>query len=747
MKKLSFSLLMIVIICLAAATIIEKYHGSHFVYQHLYSSVWFSLLWGVFALSSVIYVLQRKLQQNISAFLMHFSFLIILAGALLTSLTARHGTLHLRMGEKSNTFTTADKEGYQQTIMMPISLSLDTFIISYYPGTNAPADYTSRFSVTDPTGKTIKGEVSMNHIFSYQGIRFYQSSFDSDKCGSYLSVNEDRWGIPVTYTGYFLLFTTMLWNLLAKKGKFRRLLHHPLLKKSVLAIVLTASCITMQAADITLSKKEARKFGEVMVLYNNRIAPLQTLALDFTTKLTGKNSYKDFTAEQVLAGWIFFPEQWGKEPMLEVKNSRLRELLHIGKQTAVTDFFTEKGEYRLEPYWKELHQGKPDALQKAVSELDEKIQLVMMAQRKELLKVFPMTTDGKTYWYTPTSELPETINENEKLFIAHTFDLLQESILRKNSQQTDFILEKLTVYQQKNTGKGALTELQIKAEYFYNIIPFSILLYRLNLTIGLIALFLTCRNMLRTQPATTITFRKVTRILTGLFICSFIILSACLGLRTYISGRLPMSNGYEAMMLIAWCIQLTTLWVYRKFRPILAFGFLLSGFFLLVASIGQMNPQITPLMPVLSSPLLSLHVSLIMMSYALFSFTFLNGLLSLILLMVKGKRDEQIKKQVNTLHVMSQLFLIPGLFLLGVGIFVGAIWANVSWGRYWGWDPKEVWALITFLFYSIALHDNSISFFRRPVWFHTYMCIAFLTVLMTYFGVNYVLGGMHSYAG
>lgn len=749
MKKLAFSLWVIIIICLATATFIEKNNGTNYVCQNIYSSVWFGVLWCVLCISSFFYLLQRKMQQNISSFLMHCSFLVILLGALLTSLTASRGIVHLRIGEKNNTFVMADEDGYEKTVMLPFTLSLDTFMVHYYPGTNAPADYISQFTVVNKEGERMKGQVAMNRIFSYNGVRLYQSSFDSDKRGSYLTVNIDVWGIPVTYAGYFFLFVSMIWNLFYRRGKFRQLLKHPLLKRGVTLIALL--CLFnggIQAAHSVLPKEEAARFGKMMVFYNNRVAPLQTLAQDFVTKLTGEKTYKGYSAEQVFTGWLFYPEQWGKEPMFEVKSTKLRQALKVNGKASLSDLFTDVGDYCLQEYWGNMHQGRPDAFQTVVSELDEKVQLIMMLQSRELLKVFPETNKDVTNWYTSVSELPETMNTQKQLFITHAFDLLQEAIIGEDYQQMNYILDKLTVYQRKNVGGGALSDEKIAAENVYNTFPFTSVLYRMNLSIGLITLFLLGYRLLRKHPGKLSSFSKIMDgIFVGLFILSFVILSVYIGLRMYISGRLPMGNGYETMMLIAWCIQLTTLFVYRKIRLMLSFGFLLSGFFLLVASIGQMNPQITPLMPVLSSPLLSLHVSLIMSSYALFSFTFLTGLLSLLFLAIRGTKDEQVAMQISKLHVMSQLFLIPGLFLLGAGIFVGAIWANVSWGRYWGWDPKEVWALITFLLYAIALHDKSLWLFRRPVWFHIYMCIAFLTVLMTYFGVNYVLGGMHSYAG
>lgn len=202
-----------------------------------------------------------------------------------------------------------------------------------------------------------------------------------------------------------------------------------------------------------------------------------------------------------------------------------------------------------------------------------------------------------------------------------------------------------------------------------------------------------------------------------------------------------MANGYETMLLLAWFVQLLTLIVCLKNKLVLTFGFLLAGFFLLVAHLGQLDPQITPLMPVLASPLLSVHVSIIMMSFALLSLTFICGLTALISRLF-GADDEALM----ALRRLSLLFLYPALTTLGIGIFIGAIWANVSWGQYWSWDPKEVWALITFMTYGIVVHTHTLPLFRRPLPYHWFVTLAFLTILMTYFGVNFFLGGMHSYA-
>ncbi|NDV65118.1 cytochrome C biogenesis protein [Bacteroides sp. 224] len=586
----------------------------------------------------------------------------------------------------------------------------------------------------------------MNRIFSYRGIRLYQSSYDEDMQGAILTVNRDVWGIPVTYTGYFLLFISMLWVLFSPNGSMRRLLKNPLLRKNVFMFVfLLLPLVSLQANRETnrvLPRNDAAKFGEVQVLYNGRITLLQTLAYDFSKKVTGSVSHRGYTPEQFLSGWIFYPGLWKYEPCIHVKSAAVRKMFNLNEYAALTDFFDQTSTYIFESYWSELHQGKLSSLQKAISEVDEKVQLILMLSKGELLKVFPVAENGQIVWCNSTAQLPDNTDVGQRLFVKKMFALLNEQVIKKNSEEFHLYVEKLLNYQLKSGGESVLSSSKVKAELTYNRLPYVPLLFRMNLTLGLLMLMLLVTELVRQKA-----FAGSRLLFGGGVVClflSFAFLTFCIGLRTYISGRWPMGNGFETMVFMAWCVMLIALCFYKRFRLVVPFGFLLSGFFLLVASFSMMNPQITPLMPVLSSPLLSLHVSTIMMSYALLAFTFLGGVVSLFLYAVK--RTPETKKQIETLQLISRLFLIPGLFFLAAGIFIGAIWANISWGRYWAWDPKEVWALITLLVYSMAVHTQSLKIFRKPVFFHIYMCLSFLTVLMTYFGVNYVLGGLHSYA-
>ena len=292
----------------------------------------------------------------------------------------------------------------------------------------------------------------------------------------------------------------------------------------------------------------------------------------------------------------------------------------------------------------------------------------------------------------------------------------------------------------------------MKAERTLNAVPFATVLFMVDLSLGIVLLIIGLIRLIRpighNKPDRADSRLLKTAKLVGFAVSgiSFIALTLCLALRWVVSGRVPMGNGYETMLLLAWLVMVFSLVAVRRFSIVLPFGLLLSGFFLLVSHISYMDPQITHLMPVLNSPLLSLHVSVIMMSFALLSLTFLCAVTALLLRLVRGRGAIGLVAQQERLALLSRLMLYPALALLGIGIFVGAIWANVSWGAYWNWDAKEVWGLITFMVYAIAAHDRSLPFLRRPSGYHAFMAAAFLTIVMTYFGVNYYLGGMHSYA-
>lgn len=678
MKKFLILIYVVLTGVLMAATFIEHSRGTAFVERYIYHSVWFCCLWGILACFVVVAMARFNWLKRLPVVLLHSSFLIILGGAMLTFLFGEKGYIHLKKGVEVTTFV---RESDKHEVSLPFALCLDSFNIKYYPGTEAPSDYVSAVTYV-LHGHSVSANISMNRVLSVDGYRLYQSSYDDDGSGSWLSVNYDPMGIGVAYTGYVLLALASIGLLISKRESFRRLLQNPLLRKGgLLLMLLLVFGVSAHAELRVISLEEANTLCAKQVIYQDRIVPLNTLARDFVLKLTGKDAYRGLSPEQVLASWMVYTEDWAREPMIYVKNGNLRKMLNHprGKFIALNELF-DGDKYKLQSMLSGEVCKNDSKLKNAILELDEKVGLILMLREGTLIK--PLPEDGSV---TP------------------------------------------------------LSETAVKAELLYNKIPFSKLLFMINLTLGILSFGGLLYLGLRREDAPVSNAVRVIK-------CSFVwlLLASCLfhwmgyALRWYIGGRMPLGNGYETMLFLAGCVLALSCWLQRRFLFVLPFGFLLSGFTLLVAYLGEINPQITPLMPVLLSPWLSIHVSLIMIAYALYAYIFLNGILALCL----RHRPEQVER----LMLFSKLMSYPATLFLGVGIFIGSVWANISWGNYWSWDSKEVWALITFMIYGVAFHGTSLPWMRKPIHYHIYMVLAFLSVLMTYVGVNYFLTGMHSYA-
>ena len=718
-KRIAFATYVAVIGVLVTATVLEKIYGTPFVMEHIYGAWWFIALWGILCVGSVVTLIRGKVYKRPATLLLHLSFILILIGALVTHLDGLQGSMHLRKGEVANMMMNRETELIEQ---LPFQLKLVDFDLQTYPGTQSPMDYCS-LVVIDGTTDTLV--ISMNNIGEYHSYRFYQSGYDPDLQGTYLSVSHDPWGIGITYTGYFLLILSMIWIIIKP-------LLPSLHKSRGWGWVFFFLSLPSFAAPKTLPADVAAEFGNLYTYYNGRICPFQTMAIDFTTKLYGSPTYKGLSAEQVVTGWMLFPTSWTDQPFIKIKGKALHELLQTDENYVSYDDFFHLGSYRLDDVLSQMHSGVEVPEARAINEADEKMNLLLMLWNGQLLKLYP--ADGQ--WYSQMDNLPDSMPHDQWFFIKHSMDYVGELAVQHDYQELTTTLQKIRQYQQKTMGDNLPSDFQFKAEKLYNSLNYIKLLAIFLLTIGIIAYVLQLfgsplllplkgREKIQVRP-----LREGFRKGFSFFICiiiivGFIYLLLFFTLRTIVSGHIPLANGFEVMVFMSACSLL-----FAIVRPTQrSYGLIVAGLTLLVAMMGQSNPQITPLMPVLSSPLLSIHVCLVMLSYTLFAFLALQSLAALI------------SKSNYALYIMHYE-LMTAVFLLAAGIILGAIWANQSWGRYWGWDPKEVWALITLMVYAIPLHVKRVNDKRL----YLYMIFAFLTVIITYFGVNFFLGGMHSYA-
>ena len=664
MKKITIASYLLIILVLAAATVVEKFEGSDTAYAVIYSSLWFKILWGVLVAGALVAIRKNRMWKNIPSLLLHVSFMVILLGALITSLFSSEQVMHLREGESSGE-------------TLPFSLTLRKFELKTYPGTDRRQDFVSHIEYKDGEENGTY-DISMNRIFSHGGYRFYQSSYDDDLHGTVLTVKHDPWGIGVTYTGYGLLLVSMIMVLVNPKGRFRKILSECMSKGvlSLLVILTLGGTANAQASSThvprAVTKDMAEQLSRKLVVYNGRIVPIRTLALDFCQKVTGKRSFGGLSAEHFMVSLMVYPEDWKGVHMIKVEDAALREALGIeGKRGALADFFAADGTYRMDAIY-QRHKSTDDAMEKAILKVDERCALVVMLINGELVKPVP-------------------------------------------------------------AGVERPSEAVVSAEILYDAAPWSLILFIVTFVMSVVLLFLVLSG-----KATVLNIPANVVVLVDT-----VALVVLYGLRWAIQGHVPMSNGYETMLFIALVAQLfaASLVVGRISRISLltALAMIISAFALLVSHLSFMSPEMTPLMPVLQSPLLSIHVSTIMVAYALFAILTLVSVAALIAYRRGGAQAEH-------MTLVCELLLYPAVFLLTTGIFLGAVWANVSWGTYWSWDPKETWALITLMVYAAPLHRHSVRMFSEPRKYHIYIICAFVSVLVTYFGVNYLLGGMHSYA-
>lgn len=665
------------ILLMMAATILEKLYGSYTAFSWVYHNPVFFVLWAITAVCGLYSLSSMK---GLFTKCIHVAFTLILGGAFLTHVTGEEGNVRLPKGETVTTWTRED--GSEEAL--PCPLVLERFEIERYSGSEAAADYKS---FVEADGRKL--EISMNHIARISGYRFFQSRFEEN--ASILSINHDPWGIGVTYTGYALLLLSLIGYFFQRGTTFRK--HLNKLLALVFLLLLPSVKGLAQNQPKVLPKDVADAFEELYVYYNDRVVPFETMARDYTLKAYGKTHWKDYTATQVVTGWLFYYDWWKDIPF------------------------------------------KVKAKDKGTPREAEQSYIVQQVASGDAWKLYPIAdSTGYVKWYNSNEMLPQEVVEDYDrwVFIRKVMDVVERSVRAEDWAEVTHIVEKIGAYQKKEAAKVLPAPAKVRAEKLYNRLMRPMVPFMLSITLGLILFVLLGIRLSRGKELPY----GVSKASALIALVLLLYLTLTLGLRWYVSGHAPFAGSYSVMMLMAWLSALGICLLWKRFPMVLPMGFLIGGFTMLMASMSGANPQITHLMPVLQSPLLSLHVLAMMLSYTLFGMVAFTGILGLVVPVRAAIR----------LRDMSLVILFPAVFLLITGTFLGAVWANISWGNYWSWDPKETWALITFLVYSYALHADHLRFLRHPRTFHAFCALAFLMVLVTYFGVNLVLGGMHAYA-
>ncbi len=658
--------------------------------------------------------------------------------------------------------------GYgSRMVELPFYLKLVDFQLERYPGSMSPSSYASEVILID-TRKNLRMpyRIYMNHVLDYEGYRFFQSSYDTDEKGTVLSVNRDPGTLP-TYLGYILLTIGMFGSMLTRSSRFQTLARRArdlqkLAKRCLSAFLAVAALFGIQelhAADPAsqlpkIDKNHAEKFGELLVQSREgRIEPVDTLAREVLRKISHKEDFFGLNANQAILGMIVRPEEWRKVAIIKISHKGLNEILGLPderKYASFDDFFdSQKRVYKLGKLVEEISRKRPaerSTLDKEILKADERVNILYLSFDGVLLRIFPDPKDKSGRWYSPKDAI-NAFDQKSAQFVqailASYFQNIDDALEDGNWTRADKALDVIKSYQQFYgaaiiPGKNKIVAELMMNRYkpFENLVP-------LYFGTGFILLFLSIFHIIKPK----FDLKWPLRISMTLLIAGFVVHTAGLGLRWYISGHAPWSNGYESMLYIAWAALLAG-FIFSRHSPItLAATGILSGLILFVAHLNWLDPEITPLVPVLKSYWLMIHVSLITASYGFLGLGALLGFITLWLYIIKhGENRADIEYSIRELTHINEMSLIFGLALLTVGNFMGGVWANESWGRYWGWDPKETWALATILIYAAVLHLRFYKSFRGIFAFNVASLLAIGSVIMTYFGVNYYLSGMHSYA-
>ena len=656
-------------------------------------------------------------------------------------------------------------------VKLPFSLKLNDFIADKYPGTEKSySSFMSKVTVLDQP--TFDYDIYMNHILNYKGYRFFQASFDPDEKGTVLSVNNDSAGTIVTYIGYFLLYIGLLGLLFFGKTRFKKLakmLEEIRLKKATLVIVTLFSFTFSQAqhnnntpnfnSDSLIlaqafDKKQAEKFGKLIIQDSGgRMKPANTFASELIRKVSKSDSYKNLDANQVLLSITQNPLLWYNTPFVYLKrgNDSLRKIVGVGvkkKYAAFSSFFDTQGNYKLAPVLEQAYKAAtPNQFQKDFIETDRKVNLFYSALEGKVLKIFPVPNDSNNKWVSQQEVSQIKFQGVDSLYVNNVLPLyfasMRQGKLNGDYTQADGLLESLKGYQNKYGASIIPSKKKIDAEIIYNKYNIFKSLYRYYVLAGLLMFFTLIAKMLFEKKF----FNYIINFFTVCISVLFVVHTLGLISRWYISGHAPWSDAYESMIYVAWATMGMGLAFGKKSKLTVSATSFVASMVLMIAHWNWMDPEIANLVPVLDSYWLMIHVAVIVGSYGPFALGMILGVISLILIIITNKRTaKKMKLHISELAIVNELSLTIGLIMLTIGNFLGGQWANESWGRYWGWDPKETWALISILVYAFVLHMRFVPGLRSKWIFNLASIIAFGSIMMTYFGVNFYLTGLHSYA-
>lgn len=745
---------------MALGTFIEKEMTTEAAKVMVYYSPIFFFLQFLLVVNFILtFIDHRFIQRRRWALIViHFAFIVILAGALTTHVFGKEGTMHIREGETNNIIVMHTSKGVF-TEELPFTLELEKFNLIRYPGSMSPSSYESDLRI-HIDGEVREAKVYMNNVLDLKGYRFFQASYDEDELGTILSVNKDVAGRNITYFGYFSLIIGFILMFITRNSRLRKLGRQlkELRNTAALIAFFMVVSFTANAQEFTnqavfqavqrnaVPLEHTEKFAQLSVQFAGRTIPVNTFSSELLRKLHKSNKIGSLNSDQFLLGVLTFPQMWMQVPFISNSNEEVSKTFQLSeKYFSYAQVFDSSGSYKLltrvnEAYHKpESERSKFD---NDIIKLDEKINILFLLLNSKLMAFFPNADDPNHTWYASGDDLSDFSRE-DSLFISRSLPLYLSEVSRSlesgDWQQPNAIIDSIADFQQKADVAGHINIKKIRQEISYNKQNIFGKTRSGYFLLGILLLILAFLRLFRNAKWITVLYKIL---VLGVFL-AFLYHTYGLGLRWYISGYAPWSNSYESMVYVAWATILAGLIFGRKSDLTMATATIFGGIILLVSGLNWMEPQITTLVPVLKSPWLMFHVAVTIAAYGFFGISLLLGLSNLIIMSVT-KKDVALMR-IKELTIINNMSLLVGLALMTIGTFLGGIWANESWGRYWSWDPKETWALITVVIYAVVTHVHLVKRLNNYWFFNLSSVVAFGSVIMTYLGVNYLLSGLHSY--
>ena len=746
-----FILLSILAIGAAYGTFIENDFGTDKARELVYDALWYETLLVLSSINLLFVIHKTKMYKVKTRFIFHIALVVIIFGAAITRYFAIQGTITIQEGEKSNTFVSSGME-----LKLPFYMQLNDFVLVRYPGSRSPSSFSSEVTIIDAQ-ENVKFDqtISMNNTLTYKGYKFYQNSYSGDEKEAILSINNDP-GSTITYVGYAMLFFGLLLSLFDKKSRFSIIIKK--IRKMPIASLILLLCLSQTPSfanseyvnsyinDYKLkSKTVSKEFGKLVVQARmGRIKSLDTLNREILRKLSKKESLHGMSANQIILGMFARPDIWKQINLIHVKTAKLREILRVPQDQKLlkfADFFFPNGNYKIAKFVEEANQidsSKRGTFYNDVIRVDERLNISFVVYNGTILKLFPIPNEPNNKWAS-FKTMFLTFKDTELKLDINRF---LENLFNWQYDKAEPFIQTIAKYQNR-VGKQIIPTKQKKdAEILLNKINIFSNLSLAYIIFGMVLLFYALNSIFFNRLINP----KIKKSLIGVAVVILIVHTFAIALRWYVSGYAPISNTYETMIYIAYSSTITGVLFFRQSLLALSCSIIVAGVFLFSAHLGNIDPEITNLVPVLKSLWLSIHVSVIVASYGFFGVASMLSFMVLVIYIFRSKTKIHLDTHIKNLTLINEATLIIGITLIVIGNFLGGVWANESWGRYWGWDPKETWTYISIIIYALILHLRLLKSLYSEYLFNVLSLLGFGSILMTYYGVNYYLAGLHSYA-